>query len=475
MRIYFMSICGTGMGNGALLMRSLGHEVMGADQNTYPPMSDHLVSAGIDILSGYDAGRLEKLAPDLVVVGNVNTRGNPEVEWLLETRALPFVSLPQLLASEILQKRKAIVVSGTHGKTTTTTLTTFILRQAGLDAGHLVGGVPLDLPSGAHAGDPSAPFVIEGDEYDSAFFDKRSKFIHYCPNILILNNLEFDHADIFRDLADVQRSFSHLIKLVPRNGYILANSDDPNLEGLLHVDWANVLRVGLGDRADLKILNFREGPDGSEFDLEFQGKHWAHVEWGLWGLYNARNAAMGAMAAALGSERADPTRLNLDALSTFRGVKRRQEVLAEMGELTVMTDFAHHPTAIRETLASLRDRYPERRLVMCFEARSNTACRKIHETAFELAFDLADEVHLGAVFRPERYAESDRIDLSGIAQRLGGKACAHASNKAFEEVLREDLPRMEKAVVVFFSNGSFDGIPQRIGESVQPSKALEDR
>jgi UDP-N-acetylmuramate: L-alanyl-gamma-D-glutamyl-meso-diaminopimelate ligase len=471
MRIYFMSICGTGMGNGALLMRSLGHEVLGADQNTYPPMSDQLAAAGIEVLSGYDADRLAELAPDLVVVGNVNTRGNPEVEWLLESRQLPFVSLPQLLASEILQKRKAIVVSGTHGKTTTTTLTAFLLRHSGFDAGHLVGGVPNDLPSGAHAGEATAPFVIEGDEYDSAFFDKRSKFIHYCPNILILNNLEFDHADIFRDLADVQRTFSHLIKLVPRNGTILANSDDPNLEELLHVDWVRVLRVGLGDRADLKILNFKDTPEGSQFDLEFQGRHWAHVEWGLSGLYNARNAAMAALAAALGSGRTDPVRLNLDTLSTFRGVKRRQEILAEKEGLTLMTDFAHHPTAIRETLASLRNRYPGRRLVMGFEARSNTACRKVHETAFELAFDLADEVHLGAVFRAERYADSDRIDLDGIAERLGEKACAHAANDDLESTLRQRLQQLDGAVLVFFSNGSFDGVPLRLAEVVGPVDA----
>ena len=448
-------------------MRSLGHEVLGADQNTYPPMSDMLAGAGIEILPGYDASRLEKLAPDLVVVGNVNTRGNPEVEWLLETRALPFVSLPQLLASEILGRRRAVVVAGTHGKTTTTTLTAFLLRHAGFDAGHLVGGVPNDLPSGAHAGDPDAPFVIEGDEYDSAFFDKRSKFIHYCPKVLVLNNLEFAHPDIFRDLPDTQRTFSHLIKLVPGNGYILANSDDSNLEELLHVDWTQVLRVGLGDRADLKILNFTEGPDGSQFDLEFKGRPWAHVEWGLWGLYNARNAAMAALAAALGGGLEDPTQLDLDPLSTFRGVKRRQEILFQRDDLTVMTDFAHHPTAIRETLDSLRQRFPGRRLVMCFEARSNTACRKVHETAFELAFDRADTVHLGAVFRAERYADSDRIDLPGMARRLGAKAIAHAGNAELEGTLMEQARELSGAVLVFFSNGSFDGIPLKVAAALQ--------
>lgn len=467
MRIYFMSICGTGMGNGALLMRSLGHDVIGADQNTYPPMSDRLSEAGIEILEGFDAERLERINPDLVVVGNVNTRGNPEVEWLLESRAIPFVSLPGLFADEILCKRTTVVVSGTHGKTTTTTLAAFLLRSAGLDAGYLVGGIPLDLATGAHVGAAGAPFVIEGDEYDSAFFDKRSKFIHYCPNILVLNNLEFDHADIFRDLTDVQRSFSHLLKLVPRNGHILANSDDPNLEDLLHIDWAPVLRVGLGERANLRIRDFTEGPDGSEFDLFYEGRHWARVSWGLWGLYNARNAAMAALAAALSSGCEDPTAFDLSALGGFHGVKRRQEILAETGSLTILTDFAHHPTAVRETLVSLRDRYPTRRLLVCFEARSNTACRKIHETAFELALDEADEVHLGAVFRAERYPDSDRIDLPGMARRLGSKACAHGTNDALERVVLGRLHLLKECVVVFFSNGSFDGVPQRVADALR--------
>jgi UDP-N-acetylmuramate: L-alanyl-gamma-D-glutamyl-meso-diaminopimelate ligase len=467
MRIYFMSICGTGMGNGALLMRSLGHEIIGADRNTYPPMSDQLANAGIEILEGYDAERLERLAPDVVVVGNVNTRGNPEVEWLLETRAIPFISLPELLANELLRKRNTIAVSGTHGKTTTSSITAFLLRSNGLNAGYLVGGVPEDLPGGSHAGESEAPFVIEGDEYDSAFFDKRSKFIHYCPNILILNNLEFDHADIFRDLEDVKRTFSHLIKLVPGTGYILANSDDPNLEEILNVDWAPVLRVGLGDRADLKICDYEESPEGSSFTLEFKGRFWAKVKWGLWGLFNARNAAMAALSAALASGLKDPTELNLSALGQFHGVKRRQEVLADSDRLTVLTDFAHHPTAVRWTIKSMRGRFPDRKVIICFEARSNTACRKVHESAFELAFDRADEIHLGEVFRAECYAESDRIDLSGMAARLGEKACAHGSNKELERLLLERLPKLEEpAVVVFFSNGSFDGIPQRVARSV---------
>jgi UDP-N-acetylmuramate: L-alanyl-gamma-D-glutamyl-meso-diaminopimelate ligase len=466
MRIYFMSICGTGMGNGALLMRALGHQVSGADQNTYPPMSDRLREAGVEVLEGYDAGRLERLQPELVVIGNVNTRGNPEVEWLLESRALPFVSLPELLAREILSRRRNLVIAGTHGKTTTTALAAHLLRSAGIEAGYLIGGVPNDLPSGACAGAADAPFVIEGDEYDSAFFDKRSKFIHYCPRVLALNNLEFDHADIFRDLADVKRTFGHLLKLVPGNGWILANSDDSELESLLHLDWAPVLRVGLGERADLRICGYVENATGSAFELVFRKRPWAEVRWPVWGLHNARNAAMAALGAALVSGHQDPTCFELAGLDQFSGVKRRQELLYDSAALTVLTDFAHHPTAVRETLRSLRGRFPGRPLVACFEARSNTACRKVHEAAFELALDEADEVHFGAIFRAERYPDSDRIDLPGIAARLGGKAHAHASNGDLEERLRQRLAGPGERVVVFFTNGSFDGVPQRLVASI---------
>lgn len=218
-----MGICGTAMGNAALLLRQAGHEVLGADTGIYPPMSTVLREAGVTIHEGYDPERLRQLAPDLVVIGNAMSRGNPEVEWLLDTRAIPFASLPQLLHDLVLRTRRNIVVAGTHGKTTTTSLAAFLLREAKTDPGWLIGGVPLDPPTGTNLGAAGGPFAIEGDEYDSAFFDKRSKFIHYAPRIAVLNNLEFDHADIFRDLADIQRTFSHLVRIVPRSGYVVMN------------------------------------------------------------------------------------------------------------------------------------------------------------------------------------------------------------------------------------------------------------
>ena len=299
MKIYFMGICGTAMGNAALLARAAGHEILGADTGVYPPMSTVLVDAGITLHEGYDPARLAKLAPDLVVIGNAMSRGNPEVEWLLDTRALPFTSLPALLHDTVLKTRKNIVVCGTHGKTTTTSLTAFLLRENGRDPGFLIGGVPIDPPVGNHLGAAADPFVIEGDEYDSAFFDKRSKFIHYAPHVAVLNNLEFDHADIFRDLADVQRTFSHLTRIVPRNGWVVMNGDDDNLRALGSLAWTRVVRVGTGEGNDVRIVDFTETPAGVSFRLLWDGTEWGRVTWAMPGIYNARNAAMAATAAAL--------------------------------------------------------------------------------------------------------------------------------------------------------------------------------
>lgn len=455
------------MGNCALLMRSLGHEVFGADHSFYAPMSERLEESGIPLFEGYDAERLAGLDADLVVVGNVNTRGNPEIEWLLQSGDVPFVSLPELLHSEVLRNRKTVVVAGTHGKTTTTTIAAHMLRSNGIEAGYFVGGVPVGFSGGAELGQSTAPFVIEGDEYDCAFFDKRSKFIHYRPDWLILNNLEFDHADIFRDLQDIERSFGHLIKLVPSNGGILLNSDDPNLEKLTCIDWAPVYRIGLGEGADLRIVNFTESVEGSQFDFVYRGKKWGHVHWPVWGLFNARNAAMAALATALSSGMSDPTELSLESLSYFKGVCRRQEILYDDDGVTVMLDFGHHPTAIRQTLECLRARYPRKQLIMCFEARSNTSCRSVHASEFEIAFDLADEVHLGAVYRAERYGVAERLDLEGIAERLGSKATAHLDNTVLRDCLYARLSDQSNALCVFFSNGSFDRVPQLLVEHLE--------
>jgi UDP-N-acetylmuramate: L-alanyl-gamma-D-glutamyl-meso-diaminopimelate ligase len=462
MKVYFMGVCGTAMGNAALLARAAGHEVSGADSGVYPPMSTVLAEAGITLHEGYDAARLERMAPDLVVIGNAMTRGNPEVEWLLDTRTLAFTSLPGFLHDHVLRSRRNLVICGTHGKTTTTSLTAFLLRSAGRDPGFLIGGVPQDPPVGSHLGaDPQ--FVIEGDEYDSAFFDKRSKFIHYAPHIAALNNLEFDHADIFRDLADVRRTFVHLSRIVPRNGWIVLNGDDQNLAALGPMAWTRVVRVGVGEGNDLKIIGFTESAAGSRFTLEWRGVRWAEIAWSLPGLYNARNAAMAALTAGLALFPEDPTRLKLEPLGAFRGVRRRQEVLLAGPPVTVIEDFGHHPTALGETLRSFRARFPGATLTAVFEPRSNTARVKVLQEEFMAALAEADEVYLGAVNRPEKLKAEERFDVEAVAAyaRSRGRVAHHApTNAALLEILAANAtPSAHRPrLVVFFSNGSFDGI-----------------
>ncbi|MEO5961340.1 MAG: Mur ligase family protein [Opitutaceae bacterium] len=459
-----MGICGTAMGNAALLAREAGHEVSGADTGVYPPMSTVLAEAGIVLHEGYDPQRLGQLAPDLVVVGNAMSRGNPEVEWLLDTRSLPVTSLPAMLHDFVLRRRRNVVVCGTHGKTTTTSIAAFLLREAGRDPGYLIGGVPQDPPKGSHLGSAADPFVIEGDEYDSAFFDKRSKFIHYAPHIAVLNNLEFDHADIFRDLADVQRTFSHLTRIVPRNGFIVLNGDDQNLRALGGMPWTRTVRVGIDGKCDTRIVGFSENAAGASFKIEWRGQPWAQVRWSLPGLFNARNAAMAATAAGLALAPANPVALDLAPLARFRGVKRRQEILLRTLQLTVIEDFGHHPTALAETLESFRARFPNATLTAVFEPRSNTARTKALQAGFMRALALADEVYLGAVNRAEKLNADERFDAEDVAQQLeaqGIEAHRAETNAALLEKLlanTADAAATKPRLVAFFTNGSFDGI-----------------
>ncbi|MSU69644.1 MAG: Mur ligase [Opitutaceae bacterium] len=474
MRIYFMGICGTAMGNAALLARAAGHEVLGADSDVYPPMSTVLVEAGIALHEGYDAARLAHLAPDLVVIGNALSRGIPEIEWLLDSRSVPFLSLPAMLHEFVLKSRRNLVIAGTHGKTTTTALTAFLLRANGRDPGFLIGGVPQDPPVGSHLGAAGDPFVIEGDEYDSAFFDKRSKFIHYAPHLVVLSNLEFDHADIFRDLADVQRSFLHLTRIVPRSGVIVLNGDDDNLRALGPLSWTRVVRVGTGDGNDLRIADFTEAADGASFKLFWHAQLWGEVQWSLPGLYNARNAAMAAAAAGLALDAANPGALKLDGLARFRGVKRRQEILLGTPPLTVVEDFGHHPTALAETLQAFRARFPGARLTAVFEPRSNTARSRKLQSGFMRALARADEVYLGPVSRGEQLSENERFDTEAVVGHLetqGIEAHAASSNAALlGKLIGNTLPAQSEAkprVVVFFTNGSFDGIIQKYVSAAQ--------
>ena len=329
---------------------------------------------------------------------------------------------------------------------------------------------------GNHLGAASDPFVIEGDEYDSAFFDKRSKFIHYAPHIAVLNNLEFDHADIFRDLVDVQRTFAHLTRIVPRNGWIVMNGDDENLKSLGSLPWTRVVRVGIGEVNDVRIGDFSETPEGVSFKLLWQGRLWHEVKWTTPGLYNARNAAMAATAAGLALNAENLTVLDLSPLSRFRGVKRRQEILFSTPTLTVIEDFGHHPTALAETLKSFRNRFPGAVLTAVFEPRSNTARTNTLQAGFMTALALADEVYLGAVNRADKLKADERFDVEAVIKHLTAQGVASHTAATNADVLAmlEAATMTVKAgvgakprVVVFFSNGSFDGIIAKYAASAR--------
>ena len=474
MRVFFIGVCGTAMGNVAILLKKQGHHVAGSDAGVYPPMSDVLHDAGIELFEGFDENEMLDWNPDRVVVGNAVTRGNAQVEFILRSRLIPFVSLPQLIGEDLIGIRPSLVVSGTHGKTTTTSLASFALKQLGENPGFLVGGVPLDLPSGNELGGSDSPFVIEGDEYDSAFFDKRSKFIHYRPRILIINNLEFDHGDIFRDLEDISRSFSHLLRIVPENGFILINGDDPNIMSLPKASWCDTFSIGMGENNDFRILEFAENREGVSFQLYWRGKLITEVNWGMTGEFNARNLAM----SCLGSILAQSARLGkkVDVSNPFsgfeipdyskcKGVKRRQEILIDQPEVVVISDFGHHPTAIEGTLQSIRSRWPDRKIIACFEPRSNTAVTNVFQDRFADSLAISDEVLLGSVHRADKIPITKRIDTQAMIQRiqaLGKKGKSFSDNQELAEFLESKLPKGESFLVIFFSNGSFDGVIDRI-------------
>ncbi|MCZ6673365.1 MAG: Mur ligase family protein [Verrucomicrobia bacterium] len=400
MRIYFIGICGTAMGNVAVLMQRSGHAVGGSDKGIYPPMSTVLDEAGIEVLLGWDKQILVDFQPDLVVVGNAVTRGNPEVEFLLRSKQFPFVSLPDLIGNQLLRDRKRIVITGTHGKTTTTALTAWLLKQADQNPGWLIGGVPYSLESGSELGNEDSSFVLEGDEYDSAFFDKRSKFIHYRPDILVINNIEFDHADIFRDLADVKRTFNHLIRIVPDNGLILANGDDPVVRELLPVEWTRVVFVGTVDNNDYVISEFGEKSGESTFTINGPNDERWPIQTGLNGIFNACNVTMALLAAGFANDSDNPGPFLSQAdFREYGGVARRQDVLFKSSNLQVVEDFAHHPTAIRLCLDSFRNCFPEHEIVAVFEPRSNTAATNVLQAEFTEALGHADTVLISPVHR----------------------------------------------------------------------------
>ncbi|MBI3879135.1 MAG: UDP-N-acetylmuramate:L-alanyl-gamma-D-glutamyl-meso-diaminopimelate ligase [Verrucomicrobia bacterium] len=405
-------------------------------------------------MSGYAETNLAH-RPDLVVIGNAMSRGNPEVEAVLD-RKLRYCSLPELLREFFIRGKRSLVVAGTHGKTTTTSLLTWVFEHNGLNPSFLIGGIPTNLGQGARFTD-SEWFIIEGDEYDTAFFDKRSKFVHYLPEVAILNNLEFDHADIFPDLAAIQKSFSHLIRLVPRNGLLLANGDEPNLTPLLDVTHCPVKRFGLGEDNAVRATGLRFGATASEFQIPSFKFHLNLV-----GELNVRNA----LAVVAAAKHCGLSNKQIQsAFDTFRGIKRRMEVRGIAGGVTVVDDFGHHPTAIRETLRALRIKYPSQKLWAVFEPRSNTTRRNVFQNEMVTAFADADRVVVAEVARLEQLPEAERLNPAKLMQDIAASGKPSAYLPDADSIVAHVVKEAQGGdVVCVFSNGGFGGIHGKLLE-----------
>jgi len=455
--VHFTGIGGTAMASTAAALADRGFAVTGSDQNVYEPMASFLAAKKLTVMNGYDERNLAH-RPDLVVIGNAVSRGNPEAEYVLDHK-LRYCSLPELLREFFIRGKRSLVVAGTHGKTTTASLLTWVFEHNGLNPGFLIGGIPNNFSQGARFTD-SEWFIIEGDEYDTAFFDKRSKFIHYQPEVAIINNLEFDHADIFDNLAAVQKTFAQFIRLVPRNGLLLGNGDDENLAPLLKVTHCPVKRFGLGFDNAMHGFNLRYGPTATEFEIPSFKFHLNLV-----GELNVRNA----LAVIAAAKHCGLSNKQIQsAFDTFKGIKRRMEVRGIPGGITVIDDFGHHPTAIRETLRALRQKFGREKIWAVFEPRSNTTRRNVFQAELASAFADADAVVIAEVARLEQLAPGERLDPAQLMREIGagGKPAAYLPDA---DAIVAHLAREAQGgdVICVFSNGGFGGIHgkllQRLG------------
>jgi UDP-N-acetylmuramate: L-alanyl-gamma-D-glutamyl-meso-diaminopimelate ligase len=454
MHIHILGICGTFMGGIAALAKASGHQVTGSDANVYPPMSTHLKRLGIDVIEGYDPNQLVP-KPDCVVIGNALSRGNPAVEAVL-SRGLRYSSGPQWLAENILDKKHVIAVAGTHGKTTTASMLAWILHDAGLNPGFLIGGIASNFELSAQTGN-SRYFVVEADEYDTAFFDKRSKFVHYRPRTLVLNNLEYDHADIFDDIDAIKWQFHQLIRTVPGNGKIIAKAHDDNLNTMLGMGcWTPVDSFGTDNTLDWsgQFLDTAE----RRFSIRDPDGTVSQTHWKLGGLYNLENtvaAVAAARSAGVPLERA------VDSMSRFKGVKRRLERTATVADIAIYDDFAHHPTSIRRTISGMRRRYPGQRLVIAIEPRSNTMRLGVHNDVMADALSGADLV---VMYRPEDYPAEFDAALAPLKNRLQ----LFSSYDDMVESLSQQL--MSGDQLVFMSNGGFGAVRQKLTLALQQKR-----
>jgi UDP-N-acetylmuramate: L-alanyl-gamma-D-glutamyl-meso-diaminopimelate ligase len=462
--IHLIGICGTAMAAVAGMLKQRGFRVTGSDAAAYPPMSGFLEELGIPVAQPFDARNLEP-RPDLTVVGNAISRGNVELEQVLDQR-IPFCSLPQLLHEEFLRGKEVLVVAGTHGKTTTTSMLAWIFHTAGMQPSFLIGGIAENFGSSFHLGQ-GKHFILEGDEYDTAFFDKGPKFLHYFPDAVILTSVEFDHADIYKDLDAVETAFKRLVNLIPRRGLIVAfdgvageHTESASLERSLAKAFCPVERYGTGARSDWQITNLKFEAGRTSWSLLHQGQPWADLEFPLAGEYNVWNATTAAaLAAGYGISKAEIAA----ALKTFKSVKRRLEVKAQVNGVTIIDDFAHHPTAIAGTLKALRSRYAGARLWAILEPRSNTLRRRVLQSDLARSLALADEVIVAGVFRSEALPENERLDVQELAADIlkGGRRARGIADA--DGIVQTIAPEMRSGdVVAILSNGGFGGIYEKL-------------
>ncbi|MDZ7269795.1 MAG: UDP-N-acetylmuramate:L-alanyl-gamma-D-glutamyl-meso-diaminopimelate ligase [candidate division KSB1 bacterium] len=465
-RIHLIAICGTGMAALAGMLKERGCEVTGSDENIYPPMSTFLQEKGIPVMSPFAAKNLQP-APDLVVVGNAMSRGNPEVEHVLNEQ-LRYVSLPEMLREYFIRGKYSCVVAGTHGKTTTTSLLAWSLYHAGQDPGFFIGGIPENFGQGYRLG-RGRHFVLEGDEYDTAFFDKRPKFLHYLPNLVILNNVEFDHADIYRNLDEVQLAFQRLLNLIPGNGFLIANQDDAIVRTLAGRAFCKVITFGLSEPADWRAGDIRTRTQGVEFTVLHAGSARARAWLPLAGEHNVRNAlAVLAAGEVLGL----PLEQRLAALASFRGVQRRLQLRLDDGKHLIYDDFAHHPTAVKATIAGLRQRHPGRRLWAVFEPRTASTKRKVFEQDYIAAFAAADHVVFAPLHRADKVPEAERLSLPAVIAGLRAQGKPVDLVPAGSEMANFIARQLQAGdVVLFMSNGDFGGTPALLASRLQSAAA----
>ena len=455
--VHLMGICGAGMAPLAGILKQRGCLVTGSDQNVYPPMSNFLEGLAIPVLEGYDPKNLDPL-PDLVIVGNVITKQNPEA-FELSRLNLPYLSMPQALRQFAMKDKRSIVVCGTHGKTTTTALVAWILEKAGMQPGFMVGGIPNNFTSNFQLGN-GPHFVIEGDEYDTAFFDKGPKFLHYNPWIAILTSIEFDHADIYRDLQHVIESFRKLISLIPPDGLLITNTDDPIIQDEVVRAKCPIVTYGFAEEAEWKAIDLTFREDQTQLKILKQDKEYMPLFTPLYGKHNISNL----LATVVLSDflKIDQSSL-FEAMKGFGGIKRRQEIKGEKEGVLVLDDFAHHPTAVRETIIAVKEKYKTRRLIAVFEPRSNSSRRNIFQDRYALSFDQADLILIPEPPLMEKIPPEERFSSKELVEELKGRGSrafyAPSTDHLLDEIIRQSRDR---DVILIMSNGPLDNLPQRL-------------